>query len=145
MKNISEENKKLFHHTLDALMLAQYKDCQIIDGWYHLPNEKLMICSTVRSYYFELSRLKHSKFFSLKHKSFWTNDSVKCGFTLTANTGKTYSYPGLRKYIGDETEEDAILRASYFFACISQMISFFEGKNTNIKFSHHSGQPPEIT
>jgi hypothetical protein len=145
MKNISEENKKLFHDTLDALMLAQYKDCQIKKGEYHLTETKIIISAVAGAYYFQLNEATYPKFYGLKHKSFWTNDLVKCGFTLTANTGKTYSYPGLRKYIGDETEEDAILRASYFFACISQMISFFEGKNTNIKFSHHPGQPPKIT
>jgi hypothetical protein len=144
MKNISEENKKLFHDTLDALMLAQYKDCQIIDGKYHLINAKITIQALVGSYYFQLNKATHPNFYGLKYKSCWNNDLVKGGFLLSANTGKTYSYPGLRKYIGDETEEDAILRASYFFACISQMVAFFEGKNTNIKFSHHPGQPPEI-
>ena len=50
---------------------------------------------------------------------------LKFGIKLTTSTGKTYSYPSLRNYLGESTD-DILMTATYIFACVNCTIKFFE-------------------
>ena len=128
------ERESHFYKILDTLMLSTYEDCEIIDGQYVLRSKHLKIDVRPRAFYFHLNPTKYVDPIKFKENSVWSNKIMKCGFKLTASTGNTYSYPGLRDYIKNENENDKILRASYYFSCIVQIISFFSQQLGDIGF-----------
>lgn len=114
-----------FYKVLDSLMLSNYHDCEIKEGIYVLKDSSIEIDVRLRAFYFKLDPKAYIGSERFENSGKWSNNLLQCGFKLTAGTGKTYSYPKLRDYVGIYNEKDAILRASYFFVCISQTLSFF--------------------
>ena len=127
-------NNPDFYKILDSLMLSNYEDCIIKDGQYILNNKHLKIDVRLRAFYFHLDPTKYTDAIKFKKNSSWRNDLLKCGLKLTASTGNTYSYPGLRDYIIVENDKDIILKASYYFACITQIVTFFSQRLNDMDF-----------
>tara|TARA_R110002072_G_scaffold7503_2_gene40603 strand:+ start:355469 stop:355942 length:474 start_codon:yes stop_codon:yes gene_type:complete len=123
-----------FYKVMDGLMLANYKDCVIVDGQYVLTEHNLTVEVHLRSFYFHLDPTKYTDNVKFNKNGVWSNRLLKAGFKLTASTGNTYSYPELRDYIDKDNENDTILRASYFFACITQTVTFFSQRLGDMGF-----------
>ena len=126
-----------FYKLLDSLMLSNYKDCIIVNGLYILQEKHLKIDVRLSSFYFHLDPTKYTDAYKFKENSSWSNELLKCGLKLTASTGNTYSYPELRDYIIIENEKDIILKASYYFACITQVITFFNQRLKDMDFTRN--------
>jgi len=128
------EKEPEFYKILDSLMLSNYADCAITDGQYVLQDKHLKIDVRSRSFYFHLDPTKYTDPVKFNYKRSWQNELLKFGLQLTASTGNSYSYPGLRDYIHTDNENDKILRASYYFACITQVVSFFSQRMGDLTF-----------
>jgi len=128
------EKESEFYSIIDNLMLSNYEDCEIIDGQYVLKSKHLRIDVRPRAFYFHLDPTKYTNPLKFNKNSIWNNKIVKCGFKITGSTGNTYSYPGLRNYINSDNENDTILRASYYFACITQVVTFFSQRMGDLTF-----------
>lgn len=123
-----------FYKVMDSLMLSNYEDCTIVEGQYVLQNKHLKVDVRPRAFYFHLDPTKYTDPIKFRHNASWQNEILKCGLQLTASTGNTYSYPGLRDYIPTNNEYDTILRASYYFACITQIVTFFSQRMGDLEF-----------
>lgn len=128
------EKEPKFYEILDSLMLSTYEGCSIKYGKYVFQNKHLIVDIRPRAFYLHLDPKKYSDPVKFNKNGSWSYALLKCGFKLTASTGSTYSYPGLRDYIGTNDENDTILRASYYFACVSQIMTFFSQKKGDIGF-----------
>lgn len=113
-----------FYEILDNLMLTNYPACKVGDKEYLLPQKGMRITATRTSFYFEIDTAMYKHISRFKKNNRWNIDFLKFGIQFTASSGKTYSYPLLRDYLGDK-QEDILLTATYFFTCINYTIQFF--------------------
>ena len=130
-----EKNKdEYFLEIFTQLMMTNYPDCIVFDNpkkfhhgkknMFRLDSKKMVIDVYRKSFYFQLDPKETRKF---NQKSSWSIPLLKFGIHLTASTGKTYSYPKLRNYLGDN-EDDNLMTATYIFACVNYTIKFFESE-----------------
>ena len=94
------------------------------DEFFLIPEYNIRFRVSSKAFYFILDPSIMRKIEGYKDKCTWSVSFLKFNITYTASTGKTYSYPGLRNYLG-ENEKDLILIASYVFTCVSYTINFF--------------------
>lgn len=128
------EEESLFYEILDHLLLAQFKDCKIVNGQYRCESQNFVLDVRPRSFYFQFDPIALRNNNEFKSNSRWSNKLLKFGLQITASTGKTYSYPALRDFIDKGNGNQSILRASYFFSCILQVINFIENPKNNKQF-----------
>lgn len=118
------DSEKIFLKVFTTLMQVQYPEILIEGNVFSLPAKQLSIEVYSTSFYFQLnpSITRHVKQFS--KSTSWYIEFLKFGIKLTASTGKTYSYPALRNYLG-KNEKDCLMTATYVFACVNYTINFF--------------------
>jgi hypothetical protein len=123
---------RYFLEIFTSLMLSNYPECLVEENtnrhhhskknMFRLDSKNMVIEVYRKSFYFQLDPKETRKFYQ---KSSWSIPLLKFGIHLTASTGKTYSYPTLRNYLGDN-EDDILMTATYIFACVNYTIKFFE-------------------
>lgn len=135
-----EKNKdEYFLKIFTQLMITNYPDCIVSAKPNTVHQGKMNI--------FKLN--SHKMAFEIQSPNFWfqldpiITENVKgfnkntlnklihavphLGFCiqLTASTGKTYSYPKFKKYLG-LYEQNVSMQATYIFACINYTIKLFD-------------------
>lgn len=132
---MEKDKDEYFLDVFTNLMISNYPDCLVegnTNGQHHsLMNmfridSKNMVIEVYRtSFYFQLDPKITRKVNEFSKNGTWHIKPLKFNIQLTSSTGKTYSYPSLRNYLGD-SEDDILMSATYIFACINFTINFFE-------------------
>jgi len=134
-----EKNKdEYFLDVFTSLMLNNYPKCLVEENtnrqhhssknMFRLDSKNMVIEVYRRSFYFQLEPSIIRKVKEFSSNDIWSVPLLKFGIQLTSSTGKTYSYPALRGYLGDD-EDDILMTATYIFACVNYTINFFEKWN----------------
>ena len=131
-----EENRdEYFLEVFTNLMLSNYPECLVEENtnrhhhskknMFRLDSKNMVIEVYRASFYFQLDPNVIRTVKEFNRKASWDVPFLKFGIQLTASTGKTYSYPRLRNYLGD-SQDDILMTATYIFACVNYTIKFFE-------------------
>ena len=132
---MEKSNEKYFLDVFTSLMLSNYPDCiieknpnEIHHGkknMFRLDSKSIVIEVYRTAFYFQLNPSIIRKVKDFSKNDTWHVKPLKFNIQLTASTGKTYSYPTLRNYLGDDFD-DILMTATYIFACVNFTIKFFE-------------------
>jgi hypothetical protein len=135
-----EKNKdEYFLEIFTQLMRTHYPDCEVFENpnpvhrgkmnMFSLDSKNMVIEVLSPNFYFYLDPTikENVKGFNKNASNILIHSVGFLGFhiQLTAGTGKTYSYPNFKNYLG-ASEQNVFMQATYIFTCINYTIMFFE-------------------
>lgn len=115
---------QLFLEVFTNLIEVQYPEAIVEKNLFTFPSKQFTITVFKNAFYFQLTPSFTRQVTQFYENTSWYVFFLKFDIKLTARTGKTYSYPKLRDYLGD-MENDTIMSATYIFACVNYCINFF--------------------
>src|SRR5690606_9286548 len=130
MNKNSQEFTNKFNNLILELMQSQYADLENNNNTiYTIPSKELKVDIRSNAFYFDLDReryhqVSHFKGYGIK-QGHWRFPSLGFSIIMTSNSGRTYSYPRLRK-MPVENDDDLILFVTYIFSCVNTAINFFD-------------------
>jgi hypothetical protein len=124
-----KQNKdKYFLDIFTELMTTNHSDCIVEEdpkdgemNIFRLDSKSMVIQVYRTSFYFQLNSL------ILKKVKGFSVPLLKFGISLSATTGKGYSYFSLGKRFGVD-EDDILMNATYVFTCVNYTLKLFESK-----------------
>ncbi|WP_033960407.1 hypothetical protein [Psychroserpens jangbogonensis] len=134
-KIMEESGEKYFLEVFTSLMVSCYPECLVEENSnknqnskkniFRLDSKNMVIEVYRTSFYFLLNPSITRKVKEFSVNDTWYVRPLKFNIQLTASTGKTYSYPELRDYLGND-KDDILMTATYVFSCVNFTIKFFE-------------------